>query len=277
MNPGRAAEDLIAALGISSPKEIDVEAIAFDSGVEVRYARLTGCEASLVGVGERAIATINRANVRGRERFSIAHEVGHWHLHRGRSFVCRADDPSVNLSSDRMLEREADTFAAHLLMPAVIFVPAIRSFRQPDLLQLGDVAEEFETSLMATAIRLAAVDTLPVVVACYGREGRKWSLRAPHVPSRWFLKNQLDEESFAYDLLHEGRECRRMSKQPAEVWFDDCDGDDYTVLEHCVPSRSGQVLVLIYLETQMMEVRSAWGVESRKDWDCAYASFRRRG
>src|SRR5581483_2769693 len=94
------AEALVADLGIKSPRELDVEAIAFDSGVEVGYEEMTGCEASLVGYRDRAIATIKPSGVRGRERFSIAHELGHWHLHRGRSFQCRVDDPSANLASD---------------------------------------------------------------------------------------------------------------------------------------------------------------------------------
>ncbi|WP_420213866.1 ImmA/IrrE family metallo-endopeptidase [Janthinobacterium fluminis] len=63
----------------------------------------------LVGHHDRAIATINPSGVRGRERFSVAHELGHWHLHRGSSSHCRADDPSANLSSDRAHEKEADS------------------------------------------------------------------------------------------------------------------------------------------------------------------------
>ena len=43
---GEKAEELISELGITSPTDIDVEAIAFDSGVEVKYERLMGCEAT---------------------------------------------------------------------------------------------------------------------------------------------------------------------------------------------------------------------------------------
>lgn len=50
---GMRAEALISELGISAPDEIDIEAIAIDSGVEVQYARLNGCEASLVGFDRR--------------------------------------------------------------------------------------------------------------------------------------------------------------------------------------------------------------------------------
>ena len=100
MTPGEKAEARIAELGITDPNDLDVEAIAADAGVTVEYGHLNGCDATLVGFGRRAIATIKQSPSRGRERFSIGHEVGHWELHRGKSFRCRVEDPSENLASD---------------------------------------------------------------------------------------------------------------------------------------------------------------------------------
>jgi hypothetical protein len=55
-----------------------------------------------------------------RFRFTIAHEVGHWVCHvvgadRPAAMFCRAKD--VSEDADRALEREANVFAAELLMP----------------------------------------------------------------------------------------------------------------------------------------------------------------
>jgi IrrE N-terminal-like domain len=55
-----------------------------------------------------------------RFRFTIAHEVGHWVCHvvganRLSAMFCRAKD--VSEDADRTLEREANVFAAELLMP----------------------------------------------------------------------------------------------------------------------------------------------------------------
>lgn len=260
---GMKAEALISELGISAPQEIDVEAIAMDSGVEVQYAHLNGCEASLVGFGDRAIATINPSGVRGRERFSIAHEIGHWHLHRGRSFQCRADDADLNLASDRVVEKEADTFAAHLLMPQPIFLPLVKQIGNPNFKQLGDLAASFETSLMATALRLVNVNTLPVIVASYTKGGRRWSLPAADIPKRWFMKRELDEDTLTYDLLHRGTEIRYLGKTPAEAWFQNDDADRYEVLEQSVISKTGEALVLLYLEPKMMEAGFDWNVARR--------------
>jgi hypothetical protein len=55
----------------------------------------------------------------GRRRFTLAHEVGHWvcQVLEGRvaPVFCRADE--VGVVEGRRLEREANVFAAELLMP----------------------------------------------------------------------------------------------------------------------------------------------------------------
>jgi len=252
MTPAVAAEAMIEDLGITQIAELDVEAIAYDAGVEVLYESLTGCEATLVGVGNHAIATINPSPYRGRERFSVAHEIGHWMLHRGRSFRCRVDQVEENFASTGSLEKEADTFASHLLMPAGIFSGAIKPYGRPNFKQLGDVAATFDTSLTATALRLVGVDTLPALIACYSRNGLRWHAAAKHVPRRWYLKDKVDEDSFAYDLLFSGKECRALGKQSADTWFTNDDAGRHEVLEQCVPLRRDEVLVLLYLADSKM-------------------------
>lgn len=265
MTPAEAAEAVIVDLGITQIGDLDVDAIAFDAGVEVVYEALTGCEATLVGVGDRAIATINPSQYRGRERFSIAHEIGHWKLHRGRSFRCRVDQVEENFASSRDVEKQADTFASHLLMPAGMFNEAIRSAGQPNFKQLGDVAAAFDTSLTATALRLVGVDTLPAIIACYTRNGLRWHAAAKHVPRRWYLTDKVDEDSFAYDLLFSGKECLSLGKQSADAWFTNDDADRYEVLEQCVPLRGDEVLVLLYLaDSKMMYVGFDPGVGNRR-------------
>ena len=264
MTPGEHAEALIAEFCISDPRDLDVEAIALDAGVEIEYETLTGCEATLVGLGDYAIATIKPSTVRGRERFSIAHELGHWSLHRGKSFRCRMDDPDENLSSNKVHEKEADAFAAHLLMPAPLFQPAVKALGNPGFRELDGLAQTFDTSLLATCIRLADINTLPVILACYTAKGLRWHKAASDIPKRWWLHNQLDDDSFAYELLNSGKQTLGGRKQPAEVWFENDDADQYEVVEHCMPSKSGEALVLIYLTEKMLYAKFDPNVGNRK-------------
>jgi Zn-dependent peptidase ImmA (M78 family) len=253
MTPGERAEARIAELGIRDPHDIDVDAIAFDARMLVEYEALEGCEAMLVGAGDRAIATIRPSNIRGRERFSVGHELGHWEMHRGRSFACRSDDPDRNLTSDKPREREADEYSAHLLMPAAFFGPAIKALGKPGFKDLDDLSVDYRTSLLATVIRLADIDTLPVIVACYSDQGLKWSKSAKHVPRRWWLRSQLDDDSFAHGLLTAGTRIASARKQPGEVWFENDDAENYEVTEECIPGKAGEVLVLLYLSSPMLD------------------------
>ncbi|MFM1989463.1 MAG: hypothetical protein RJA99_2420 [Pseudomonadota bacterium] len=265
MTPGQQAEALVAEYAISDPRDLDVEAIAFDVNVDVVYGPLKGCEASLVGFDNRAIATIRRSGSRGRERFSIAHELGHWMMHRGRTFRCRADDPDQNLQSDLPLERQADEFASHLLLPGPLFNPLVKEAARVGFRELHAIAEKFETSMLATAFRLVRVDTLPVILACYGPAGRRWHLASPHVPTRWWLKSALDEDSFAFDLLKTGTPCLSYRKQSAETWFDNDDADDFEVLEQCIHTTNRDALVLLYLsDVEMFDRGFDPGVGNRR-------------
>lgn len=252
MTPGENAEALISELGITRPEDLDVDAIAFDSGVEVSYEALTGCEATLVGFKDHAIATISPSGSRGRERFSVAHEIGHWKLHRGQSFRCRADSPDANLASNKTVEKEADVFASHLLMPGPLFNPSVKALGQPGFKQLGELASMFDTSLLATTLRLANINTLPVIVACYAKTGLRWHVAAQDVPRRWWLKRSLDDDSFAYDLMNLGKACNHLGKQSADTWFENDDAGKYEVLEQCVQTGGSDVLVLLYLADNRM-------------------------
>src|SRR5205085_726618 len=89
-----------------------------------------------------------------RRRFTLAHELGHWvcqHL-EGKSapVYCRATDvqpePSV---ADRAVEREANVFAAELLMPE----SAVRD-EWPRSATVSELAQRFGASGAAMSWRL---------------------------------------------------------------------------------------------------------------------------
>jgi hypothetical protein len=249
------AEQQIADFGITDPKDIDVEAIAFGAGVEVRYDALDGCEATLVGAGNRAIATIQVGIRRTRQRFSIGHELGHWHHHRGQSFQCRVDDVSLNLAvKDRTKEREADQYAAHLLMPGQLFRPRIKEIKAPSLNDISIIAGEFDCGLLSAAIRLIDVNTVPAILTCYDQVGLRWFLKTQDVPRRWYLHQKLDEDSFAYDLFRSGKEEKGLRKSGADTWFTNADGGDYEVREHSI-AMGKEVLTLLLPEDSMLEAR----------------------
>jgi hypothetical protein len=205
VRPGELAESIIDGFAIRDPKDIDVEAISVDAGMQVRFRKLDGCSATLLGIGDRAIATISPSGNTGRDRFSIGHEFGHWSMHRGQSFYCRAEDFGNYTKADKLKEKQADEFSSHLLMPTSLLRPKIGKLRLLSLSDLRALATDFFTSDAAMAFRVTLLDNFPAVLCCYSAERREWFLLAPMVPSRWRLKQKLDEDTFAYDFVRGAR------------------------------------------------------------------------
>lgn len=182
MTPEEAAVALLDAAGLHDLVEPPVDALHLaeeHDGLDVQehadLLALPGAPAlaegrSLSGLlfpAERRIY-VNAVEARrspGRRNFTIAHELGHWHLHRGEgddahTRFCRADDvggESRALRDAVRIEREANRFAAALLMPEAL----VRD--QAKLLQLNVrlMAQRFGVSGLAMQVRLESLSLLP--------------------------------------------------------------------------------------------------------------------
>jgi hypothetical protein len=169
----RSPEGLLKELGITQPKEIDVEAIAFYCGVLVRYRHLDGCAARIIGRADRAICSVDPAGSRRRQRFSVGHELGHWMHDRGKAgYLCQKKDLRTPWGLLQSPEARANRYAAELLMPASMFKSAAHN-RPMTLDTVSELGVGFKTSLTATAIRLVELGSFPAMVICHGIEGRR--------------------------------------------------------------------------------------------------------
>ncbi|WP_442957701.1 ImmA/IrrE family metallo-endopeptidase [Phenylobacterium sp.] len=54
--------------------------------------------------------TVEQRSIPARKRFSVAHELGHWKYHRGRSFLCRKEDLGNQVHGPADPERIADAY-----------------------------------------------------------------------------------------------------------------------------------------------------------------------
>lgn len=185
MPPPDSAERLLLDLGITEPDEIDVEVIACLVGAIVRYRPLPCGDARILGVGDRAIITVNAAASSVRQRFSVAHELGHWHHHRGQQLACHAAG-NINPASVGAAEREADRYAASLLMPRFMMTSVVASTPMSMAL-VYHIAERFRVSLLAATLRLVAVHADAFALVVEEADGRRWFKRSPALDGRWFV------------------------------------------------------------------------------------------
>lgn len=214
------AERILIDLGISEPKDIDLEAIAWTRGAAVNYRPMDGCEARIIGTKRKAVISVNSLSTPQRRRFSLAHELGHWHHHRGRILFCGKDEV-CNFRDDALNpERQADDFASHLILPDFMVAPRVRKMKRPTLSAVRELADEFGVSDTATAVKMASLNRFPMIVICHGKTRRRWFRRSKMVQNWWFPSDTLDRESYAGHMLFDGEaEQNFPRKTPAEAWF----------------------------------------------------------
>ena len=90
-----------------------------------------------------------------RRRFTIAHELGHFVLHRSAqaSFLCDKEGVYSGIDTLKKIEREANDFASNLLIPGKILHHRIDG-KHIDFHLLSQLAKDFKVSLEAMCIRL---------------------------------------------------------------------------------------------------------------------------
>jgi len=103
----------------------------------------------------RVVIGVNSAHHPNRQRFTVAHEIGHFILHKGISLHVDEDfrvnlrDGSVNRD-----EIQANAFAAELLMPTEFIEKDTKKLGQVDQQALERLARRYQVSARAMEIRL---------------------------------------------------------------------------------------------------------------------------
>ncbi len=138
---------------------VDVEGLAARYGVEIQPQEFPDDISGALHRGpDGAVIAVNEAHHEHRQRFTIAHELGHYFLHRdapafydvdklvGSHFRAKAAGATWDSK-----EIEANKFAAELLMPRKLLLERVAS-GDVDVVQL---AKEFNVSTEAMTYRLA--------------------------------------------------------------------------------------------------------------------------
>jgi Zn-dependent peptidase ImmA (M78 family) len=245
------AERILLRLGITSPKEIDLEAIAWSRGAIVNYRPLDKCEATIIGSQTRAVITVSNRSIPERQRFSLAHELGHWHHHRGRMLFCGQKDVGRFGNDANNPEQQADRFASDLILPNYLLAPRLAKIKRMTLALVRDLREEFQASLTATLLKLVKSNRYPIMIVCHGQQGRSWFQRADMIPSWWFPRDDLDAESFAFQLLFKGIDENLFPRKiGADAWFGFRNADRYELQEQSFRLPNDEVLTLLTIPAE---------------------------
>jgi Zn-dependent peptidase ImmA (M78 family) len=269
--PRLKARQILGDLGIDRPELLrHLKEICCVRGAFVREEDLQSCEGRLVIHGDRGIITVRASGpYAGRIRFSIAHELGHFELHRGLSgsFDCSSVDMNAYRARQRSVreqrENEANQFAAELLIPERFLGPAI-SGRRPELGLLKDLARDFGVSLTAACHRFAELtdESCAFVFSRGGQLLHSWKSRPFALGRYWISPGALGSGG------SKGAARRSDGLRPVEArdWLELSSSSEdvplYGQTEHF--RNLGFSLTLLWIdpaEGERQAVRSGWACE----------------
>lgn len=191
-----------------------------------------------------------------RLRFSFAHELGHFLIDSHRNALLNPAIPShgsvASLESALLVEREADMFAACLLMPEDRLRQDI--FRKKFCFTLIDeLSKKYMVSLTAVMLRFIALGNHPIMLACSKAGKLKWLRYSEDFPFKSLNLGpcfQIPECSCAGEYFSDGTKYQGKTETVfAEDWFVLSDYQDRRreLNEYCIYQDSlNQVISLIW-------------------------------
>ncbi|ELO1026041.1 TPA: ImmA/IrrE family metallo-endopeptidase [Pseudomonas aeruginosa] len=135
---------------------VAVGAIAKEFGIKVLKSTMPGSISGEIRETENGITIkVNRHDVKERQRFTIAHEIAHYLLHRDRLAGGITDDVLYRSRLSDELEWEANRLAADIIMPVNLIQQCLRenmTAKPDDRYKIA--ADKAEVSLAAIKIRI---------------------------------------------------------------------------------------------------------------------------
>ncbi len=211
---------------------INLETLAWLAGkLRIRLGGLSGAEGRIVATASHGgvIRVASDSNL-GRFRFTIAHELGHFVLHQNSNINRTFETKHFTVWNKATEEAEANYFAAELLMPEFLFKSRCKG--KPSIALLDALAEEFRTSLIATAFQFWEYSNEPIALVL----SNGWDMKSYRPFKDGWPKIQygrIHEDSAAGErLAGKSEDSGRMVRTPAYAWLEDFeDSHDKDIME----------------------------------------------
>jgi len=251
-----AALKVLDSCGVlNNPLELPVEDLALALGVvDVQGIKIDGAQGRILIEDNEAIISYNK-NIQSnsKRRFVIAHELGHYLLHKDILNKITHIDDKKTLSewyAKGVHEREANRFAAELLMPSKLYLEQVEGkMFNFDLIKL--VADFFQTSLTSTLLKYRILGDFPLAIIYSKNKKVEWSSFAEDFHLQYVPKGtKVPTNSVAYDFFN-GDE---LPDEPEEIeamsWFYQdfkvADFNDTVFYEQCIRIGQNGVLSCIW-------------------------------
>ncbi len=234
---------------ISNPADIVLEDIAMARGVLVMESNLKGADARLFQKGSQGVIRVKANLSMGQKRFAIAHEIGHWEIHKGISQIAYCTDSQIAGYKASPEELEASSFAAELLMPTGLFRPMSQEV-DPSLDLVKQLADKFNTGLTATSLRFIELNENPCMVVISDGRNMRWWKKNEGCGQYWLESRQKIDLTLASKCMKQMSDDILFGSIPANAWFPHIDQEDRdTVYEQSMRLGSfNTVLTLLWFD-----------------------------
>jgi Zn-dependent peptidase ImmA (M78 family) len=243
MSKGKAvAQQLMQECGIDDPTELPLDLVVSGRGATLIEKSLENSEGRIVFGKDRAIITVNsNITYEGKKRFVIAHELGHYEMHRDHIQMHHDTDATLEYFKNGNQETEANEFASELLMPEELFKKECEGKKfSPNLLR--ELSIRFKTSLTSVAYKYFELGSQPICLFYSHNNQVKYWKRPDEYPYFIIDRTKLSppDDSVATEFFDKEKIYKKKdSKQPIwkSTWFElkHWENDqDFKFYEYCI-------------------------------------------
>lgn len=244
-----AVNKIYEECGISDPLQLPIEVIITSKNIIIKEEKIDGSDGRILMKKDSGIITIDsKIDLHAKKRFILAHELGHFELHRQLNRGFNDNDETLNhwYKHDSIREEvEANEFAAEFLMPSHLF----REECQGKIFShkvIDHLSNKFQVSKTAAVLKFVKKNNgnHPVFVVCCQDNKMKWFKKSDDWRYYSLFQRGFPPPSgtVAYEVFQKGMQYFGEEKsQPIwkSDWFEMKDDEtDSEFFEYClyVPS-----------------------------------------
>lgn len=250
----REVKKLYNECGMYDPLDLSIKEVIQSKNILVKEEPMDGSDGRIVPYQNGAIITVNnKIKYDSRKKFVLAHELGHFILHKNSKKMFFDNQDTLNRwyhDTYGVLEKEANEFAAEFIMPSGIFKEECSGeVFDPEFLDY--LSEGFEVSKTAALLRYVKHGNIPVCLVYCKDNKMQWFKRSEGF--KYYLEFDYDmpppRSSVAYELftkgtIYRGKDRKQVIKK--STWFKVNKNYDSDFYEFClfVPSYNYSISII---------------------------------
>jgi Zn-dependent peptidase ImmA (M78 family) len=254
-----AVNKVFEECGITDPLQLPLEVIINSKNIIIKEEVIDGADGRILMKDNSGVITLNsNINFPVKKRFILAHELGHFELHRHSKKGYCDDDETLNhwySQSNSQEETEANEFASEFLMPQALFSKECQGnvFNHKTIEYL---ANRFNVGKTAAILKFVKKDNgnHPIFVICCQDNKMKWFKKS--YDWRYFSLFQRGfappSSTVAAEVFHKGMQYYGDEKTQ-QIWKSDWfvmkdDENDMQFFEYCLYVSSYNYMISVIWE-----------------------------